>query len=88
MRRGHSSSAAIWPAALQGKCVKQTGVKHGRVALYDMQEAMDSAGVFIMQRAGGYSSEELGLLLFTSGRFVNRGLETGARKRVRSDRRC
>jgi hypothetical protein len=54
--------------------LKQTGVKQGIVALYDMQEAGDIAGVYNMQGTGGTVARTWSSFLFTSGRCASDGL--------------
>ena len=71
--------------------MKQTGVKHGLVALCNMQEGGDNAGVYNMQGTGNTATRTWSPLIdfrtLWVGRFVNSGLETGARKRLQSDLR-
>jgi hypothetical protein len=89
MRKCQSRCGVNLPAGLQEKCVKQTDVKRGLVALYGVREAGDNAGVYKMQGTGNTVAGNWRTFLFTLsvGRFVSSGLETGERKRLQSELR-
>jgi hypothetical protein len=85
MRKRQLRSGINWPAMLQEKCVKQTGVKHGLVALYDVQEPGDNEGVYNMQVTGSAVARTWRSFLFTSELYPLDGLWTVDCKRVQGN---
>jgi hypothetical protein len=83
-------SGVNWQIALQEKCLKQSGVKQGLVAHYELQVAGDDADVENMQGMGNTAMRPWSYLFLcfvyfrtlSDGRLVNSRLETRCREAV------
>jgi len=56
-------------SCVSGNMLKQNGIKHGLVALYDMQDGWDNAGVCDMQGTGNAAVRAWSPFSFASGRY-------------------